>query len=360
MNSHEMYDWVRLIRDRQWTDLEKHKLIARFGSAKNIYAQSESQSANKLASTKRLDSADLEPDFRWLEADDQFLIPIDSPLYPQHLREIYDPPIALFAKGQLSVLSEPKIAIVGSRRPTPIGKKVAEVISRDLSQLGIVVTSGMALGIDGVAHHSALLSKSPTIAVMGCGLDIVYPQRNRDLAKRISELGLALSEYPIGVPPRKQNFPKRNRIVSGLSLGVVIIEAAERSGTLITARLACEQNRELMVVPGVAISPQYAGSHGLIQNGANLVCNSTDILRCVGLELGTSIEKSTQANIEQYDEAEDTQIAFLRLIGHESTSLNTIISESGLTSAKVSSMLLMLELDGAIAVAQDGGYVRLS
>ncbi|MCL4163056.1 UNVERIFIED_CONTAM: hypothetical protein GTU68_005066, partial [Idotea baltica] len=179
------------------------------------------------------------------------------------LSQISDPPVCLFASGNLPLLLEPKISIVGSRRPTPAGVNMCQSIAKDLAYLGLIVTSGMALGVDAISHKSALQVNEPTIAVMGCGLDIISPARHRALFNSIVRKGLVLSEYPIAYPASKYTFPKRNRIVSGLSYGVVIIEAADKSGTLITARLAMEQNREVFVVPGSPLNPQYIGSHRL-------------------------------------------------------------------------------------------------
>ena len=368
MNQQQLIDWLRLIRDQRWTSQQKSQLLAAFGDASSLIQQPEHKTLQIVGrrSTKPVGiptQKDVEPDLDWLESSNRHLITINDPSYPQSLKEISDPPIALFASGQLACLSDPKVAIVGSRRPTPVGSKMATIIAGELAALGLVVTSGMALGVDGLAHHAALAANAPTIAVMGCGLDTVYPARNKHLFEKISEHGCLLSEYSIGVPPINYHFPTRNRIVSGLSLGVVIVEAAERSGTLITARLAGEHNRELMVVPGPAFSAQYAGSHRLIKDGAALITSSKDVLHELSIDLQRALKDQSHsaANTEANSKpVSSEQTKLLSYVGHESTSLEAIILASGLTSAEVSSMLLILEVEGRIAVAQDRGYVRLS
>lgn len=231
-------------------------------------------------------------------------------------------------------------------------------ISADLAALGVVITSGMALGIDGMAHQAALSGGGQTIAVMGCGLDVIYPARNSGLYQAIAENGLLVSEFPLGVKPSKYTFPMRNRIVSGLSLGVLIVEAAIRSGTLITASFASEQNKEVMVLPGSALSRQYEGSHDLIKNGAALVACSEDVLHCLATQLGDVLRSQRKPSLGASEEAERSML--LKFIGAESTSIDSITLGSGLTTTEVSSMLLELELKGVVAVAQDGGYVNLS
>ena len=358
-------DWLRLIRDRRWSTGQKRLLLSGIGSPTQIYRASPARLAplirGKWQTHQPAASArDIEPDVRWLEAAGHFLLTIDDDRYPSLLKEIHDPPIALFAKGNIACLAAPKVAMVGSRRPSPAGTRLTGVLAQGLARLGIVVTSGMALGVDGSAHQGALAVDAPTIAVMGCGLDVIYPARHRQLFAQIAACGCLLSEYPLGLLPTKFSFPQRNRVVSGLSYGVVIIEAAERSGTLITARLACEQNREVMVVPGSALSPQYKGSHNLIQQGAGLVTAVEDILAALAPQLqhylaerGAVVAASDQLSVTS------SQSHLLAHVGYDSTTVDELIKASGLTSAEVSAMLLMLEVEGAVAVADDGGYVKL-
>jgi len=382
----EQLNWLRLIRDRRWSASQKYQLLDQLGSPDEIYALPLKDRltliGDRLSNKNNKPSSELDAELRrdmtWLRQPNHALITLNDATYPKLLRQIADPPIALFAIGNPKHLLEPKVSIVGSRRPTPIGVKVARQIASELTEFGVVVTSGMALGIDGLAHEAALQLGEPTIAVMGCGLDKIYPNRNRALFEQISEQGLLLSEYPLGVPPSKHTFPRRNRIVSGLSYGVVIIEAADRSGTLITARLAAEQDREVMVVPGSSVSAQYHGSHRLLQQGAALVLNGLDVVQVLSndlsdelgspdtLENGSGSQNAVRtdkqlsfsdAKISEEASPEDLLLDFISV---ESTMVDHVISASGLTAAEVSSMLLILELRGLIAIADDGGYLNLS
>jgi len=258
------------------------------------------------------------------------------------------------------------VAIVGSRRPTPIGAKVAKELANDLSRSGLTITSGMALGVDGLSHQGALDNAGSTIAVLGCGLDVVYPARHRGMYINIKQHGLLVSEYPPRTRPAKYTFPERNRIVSGLSLGVIIIEAAFKSGTLITARLAIEQNKEVMVLPGSALSQQYEGSHCLLRDGATLVSCAADVLYAISHALDeyvvVGVEPKTNGKEDQKQRSplDENEALILGLIGAQSTSMDEIIVQSQLTAAQVSSMLLKLELYGRVGLAGDGGYVNLS
>jgi DNA processing protein len=358
--------WCRLIRDRRWSQAQKRQLIDGFGCPflalnaplEQVRTVISGRQQNK---SSLIDESMLEADQYWLSCDHHHLVSLSDPEYPALLRELCDPPLALFAIGNIGLLGQPQVAMVGSRKPTPVGEKVARTISGELANLGIVVTSGMALGIDGAAHRGALNVGGPSIAVLGNGLDTIYPARHKALFDKLSTDGLIVSEYPLGVRPDRYTFPQRNRIVSGLSYGVVIVEAAERSGTLITARLAIEQNRDVMVVPGSALSAQYKGSHYLLQQGAALVSSSSDVLNCLSAPLSRIIEaKTTGPFSEPADQPSVLQQRLLEHISTESTSVDDIILSSQLTSAEVSSMLLELELIGAVAISNDGGYVNLS
>lgn len=361
--------WLRLIRDRRWSRKQKQYLLQEFVDPANIYAAPDHrlrECVGRYQSHRaQVEDSRIEQDLAWLSNHDcHLLTPLDQ-AYPWALQQIDDAPIALFARGDINLLADPKVAIVGSRRPTPVGAKIAETLASELAKVGLVVTSGMALGIDALAHQAALNAGGGTIAVMGCGLDQVYPQRHRQLFSRIASHGLLLSEFPLGMPPKKEHFPQRNRIVSGLCLGVVIVEAAERSGTLITARLAAEQNREVMVVPGSSLSPQYQGSHRLLQQGAALVAGVEDILITIGPGLYSALEPSVlraDATPEStpLNRLGEDHVSLLSYIGYESTDMDSIISGCGLTAAEVSAMLLTLELEGLVAIAADGGYVNLS
>lgn len=362
-NCDQLYDWLRFIRDARWSRAQKHKLLQHFASPTQIYRSNEADLRNCTSGKwrsidERNCDARLQLDLNWFDSPDKFLIPISDPCYPSLLREIDDPPLVLFAQGRLELLADPKVAMVGSRRPTPAGSKLCHQLASELARLGIVITSGLALGIDGESHQAALDSAGATIAVLGSGLDIVYPMRNSALHQRISEQGLLVSEFPLGLSPNKATFPQRNRIVSGLSLGAIIIEAAARSGTLITARLAMEQNREVMVVPGSALSRQYQGSHNLIKQGAALITGAEDVLNTLALPLQSiAVADASDPSRPQLGLSAN---ALIEHVNYESTSLDSIILASGLTAAEVSSMLLMLELEGFVVPVDDGGYVRIA
>lgn len=227
------------------------------------------------------------------------VIPWSDSRYPSRLREIYDPPVVLFALGRLELLDTVMVAIVGSRKPTAYGQAVAERLGRDLAAAGVTVVSGMARGIDTAAHQGALAAKGATVAVFGCGLDVIYPAENRALAERIAREGLLLSEFPPGTPGHAQNFPIRNRVISGLSEGVVVVEGKQYSGSLITARLALDQNREVFAVPGNITSPASFGPNLLIKQGAQLVQSHEDILDGLGAGARTRLARQEALPMEQ-------------------------------------------------------------
>lgn len=290
----------------------------------------------------------------WLSKENNYVVTLADPAYPKSLLEINDPPPLLYAKGDLALLNMPGIAIVGSRNASVQGEKNAEAFAADLSQHGLCINSGMALGIDGAAHRGALRVNGNTIAVVGTGLDIVYPAKHRDLAHQIVEHGLIISEFALGTPSKPQNFPKRNRIISGLSLGCLVVEANLQSGSQITARLAAEQGREVFAIPGSIHSPMSKGYHQLIKQGAKLVDCIQDILD----EL--DIEKNIQSlPIVHKSEESFKNNTLLDFLGFEPMSLESIVVLSGLTVSEVSSMLMLLELEGSIASLPGGKYQRL-
>jgi DNA processing protein len=275
------------------------------------------------------------------------IITLNDENYPKRLREIYDPPPILYVRGELKKEDELAVAIVGSRKTSPYGRWVTEKISQELASHGVTIISGMARGIDSVAHLGALSVEGRTIAVLGCGVDRIYPSENRVLFKRIIGHGAVLSEFPMGSPPEGSHFPKRNRIISGLSIGVVVVEASEESGSLITAHYALEQGREVFAVPGNIGAKGSRGTHLLIRQGAKLVESSEDILEEIlpqwkrEKERGEVVEPSgpelTQEERQIYEQ-----------MGENPLHIDTIIRESGLDPGKVSSLLLNLELKGLI------------
>ncbi len=333
------------------------QLLRTFDNPTAIYAASYKQLRTVVSEpVARLISAGpdqdtIAPTLDWLQDPVNHLITLADSDYPRALLEIPDPPPLIFAKGQLKWLNTPSIAVVGSRNASTQGEKNAEDFSQALSQHGFTIVSGMALGIDGAAHRGALKASSATIAVVGTGLDIVYPARHRDLAHQIAERGIIISEFPLGTPSLAQNFPRRNRLISGLSLGCLVVEANIQSGSLITARLAAEQGREVFAIPGSIHSPLSKGCHQLIKQGAKLVDNIRDIVD----ELGAS---SSNIVADQPPATETNPL--LDCMGYDPISMESLVERSGLTSDNLSAMLLMLELDGKVASLHGGRYQRIT
>lgn len=299
-------------------------------------------------------------DLRWLEAKDHHLILWGDPDYPGLLNEIANPPPLLFIRGDKSILNHPQLAIVGSRNPTRGGLENARAFASHLARAGLGITSGLAIGIDGASHEAALDTNGLTIAVAATGLDQVYPARHRGLADRIAASGAIVSEFPIGVRPQAEHFPRRNRIISGMSIGTLVIEAAQRSGSLITARNAGEQGREIFAVPGSIHNPLARGCHRLIRQGAKLVETAEDILEELGPLLSPDLHSSKPAEQPAIPTSINPQHEeLLKHIDYDPTPINVIISRSGLTPEAVSSMLLIMELNNQIAAEAGGCYLRI-
>jgi DNA processing protein len=272
--------------------------------------------------------------------------------YPALLRQLVDPPLALFYRGNLALAQKPAIAMVGSRRASPYALSVAAHLARDLVSTGITVVSGLALGVDAAVHQATLDASGETVAVLGTGIDIVYPRSNRRLFGKIEERGLILTEFPPGTPPFPYNFPIRNRIISGITLGTVIIEATGRSGSLITARTALEQNREVFAVPGSIFSPGSEGTHRLIQCGAKLVHDTNDILN----EIAGNLTVPSAAPAEPDSPLREVLEAFRR---EQGTHIDTAAETLGRSVATLSEPILQLELDGWLKALPGGRYVRM-
>jgi DNA processing protein len=351
-------------------------LLEHFGSIEALFAASRAELETAIADERfadigRLDmpaavaavlrgpSADtFASDIAWLREEHHHLVTWLDVDYPALLRQIADPPMALYVHGRRELLVYPQIAIVGSRNPTALGRQTAAAFGRSLAGSGLTITSGLALGIDAAAHRGALDANGGTIAVCGTGLDRIYPARNRDLAYAIAAHGALVSELPIGSPARPGNFPVRNRIISGLSLGVLVVEAALRSGSLITARLAGDQGREVFALPGSIHSPMARGCHALIRQGAKLVETASDVLE----ELGAITKVSTDtanavAAVEETLATNERQV--FDCLGYEPTPIDVLIERSGLTAETVSSILLQMELRGLVLMGP-GGYQRAS
>lgn len=290
----------------------------------------------------------------WAEQPDCHIVTLADKDYPQSLLHIPDPPTLLYVRGQLERLNQPQIAIVGSRNATPQGCQTARSFARHIANNGLNVVSGLALGIDAAAHQGALEANNPeasTLAVIGTGADRLYPARNKELAQRIIEHGAILSEFPLGTPALATNFPRRNRLISGLSRGVLVIEAAVQSGSLITARLAAEQGREVFAVPGSIHSPVARGCHQLIKQGAKLVETANDILEELGEDLAVVAAPTPVKTTESF---------LLDCLGHDPCTLDTLVAQTGQAAEKLLPQLLALELEGQIACLAGNRYQRLS
>ena len=301
-------------------------------------------------------------DMGWLAAGNgsRHIIPYDDPAYPPLLREIPDPPPLLFVQGNPALLTTAQIAIVGSRNATEPARRTCQQFAHAFAQAGITVTSGLALGIDGAAHEGALQGGGNTIAVVGTGLDRVYPARHHDLAHRISAQGAIVSTFPIGTGVRPGNFPSRNRIISGLSLGVLVVEASAQSGSLITAHLAAEQGREVFAIPGSIHNPLAKGCHRLIKEGAKLVESAQDILEELYPLARANLEMQAENPPPVAANADDDAHPLLAAMGFDPCRVDDLVARLNLTPAEISAMLIMYELDGRVAALPGGMFQRLS
>jgi DNA processing protein len=294
----------------------------------------------------------LDEEMEKLERSGIKVISCHDPDYPARLREIYDYPPVLYIRSSLLPEDEFCVAVVGTRRATVYGRQVTEEIVTDLARNKITVVSGLARGIDSIAHRSALEAGGRSIAVFASGLDIVYPGENASLAKNIIQHGALISEYPLGTKPRPDNFPRRNRIMSGISLGVLVIEAGETSGAIITANMALEQNREVLAVPGSILSPGSKGTNRLIQEGAKLVTNCDDILEELNLRAAVY-----QMEFKEIIPASDTESLLMKQLSAEPTHIDEVCRQSGLPAATVSGTLAMMELKGLVKQVGTMNYV---
>ena len=303
-------------------------------------------------------------DLQWLRAaPGRHILTLDSHDYPALLREIADPPPVLFVQGDKTLLDRPQLAIVGSRNPSPTGAETSYEFARSLAAHGLVITSGLALGIDAAAHQGALAAaRGATIAVMGTGLDHVYPARHRQLAAIIAAHGALVSEFPPGTTARPDHFPRRNRIISGLSLGTLVTEAAPRSGSLITAMQALEQGREVFAIPGSIHNPLARGCHALLRNGAKLVEEICDIIDEIDHFL--PVFQAMAPGCRKIDSGtsglDQQQQKVVKNLGFEPTSMDTLINRTGLSADILAPMLLSLELAGVVATTAGGHYMRRS
>jgi DNA processing protein len=362
----ELAAWLRLLSTPGVGNEGARKLLTAFGLPAAVFEQPgsvlQAVTGSRLARALLLPPDDLEARVdqleAWLSAEPQrAVLALGDPNYPRELLQMADPPLMLYALGQREVLHHPRrLAIVGSRNPTPQGEANARQFAKALGQAGACVVSGLALGVDGAAHEGALDAGAATIAVVGTGLDRVYPKGHLALARRIVENGLILSEYPLGTPPLPPHFPQRNRIIAGLSQGTLVVEAAVQSGSLITARLAAEQGREVFAIPGSIHSPQARGCHALIRQGAKLVESAQDILEDLHIQL-----PPPDAQIAEFeaDPGPALHASLLQAMGFDPMGLDALQARTGLDTPTLQAQLLELELAGDVARLPGGLLQRM-
>jgi DNA processing protein len=350
----ELDAWLRLLETPQLGRESARKLLAAFGSPQAVLEASPSalrevvaaHAVSALASVPDNFEALSSNTWQWLTAESRTprdILTLADPRYPSALLQTADPPLLLYVQGNVERVNAASIAIVGSRNPSPQGVENARAFATHLSHAGLTVVSGLALGIDGAAHEGALQGLAGTVAVVGTGLDRVYPRRHLDLARRIASSGAIVSEYALGMPPLAANFPMRNRIIAGLTQGTLVVEAALQSGSLITARLAAESGREVFAIPGSIHAPQSRGCHELIKQGAKLVDRADDVLE----ELKTGW---TRAPVPASAGARQrTSDPLLEALGHDPASLDALAARTGWTAAALNTRLLELELEGQVA-----------
>lgn len=361
----ELAAWLRLEQAPGLGFMTAHRLLSALGSPEAVFSADRSllQSLVGEKLTRALLAAPspatlvlIDKTIAWAALDGNRLLTLADEAYPQLLLEIPDPPLLLYAKGRIALLNQPSLAVVGSRNASAQGTAHARQFAQALSAAGLTVISGLALGIDTAAHEGALLDGGATVAVIGTGADIVYPSRNHALAHRIAEQGCIISEYALGTPALPANFPRRNRIISGLARGTLVVEAAAQSGSLITARLAAEQGRDVYAIPGSIQSPLARGCHDLIRQGARLVENAHDIL-CDFNGLQSTAPARQKPATSPDSVLPDNDL--LKIIGYDPVSLNVLAARAGLDTATMNAQLLTLEIDGQVERLA-GGMVRRS
>lgn len=365
--------WLYLARIKGLKPATTRKLLNHFESIDAVFTQKNfppefklSQEIQSAIKNPQLNS--VKKDLKWLEGVNNHILTIDDTCYPPLLKQAQSPPTLLFITGNPDVLLQPQLAVVGSRNATSIGLENTHSFCYDLACKGLVVTSGMALGVDGKAHQAALDANGQTIAIMGTGLDTVYPARHRELAHHIAEKGALVSEFSAGTPPNAFNFPRRNRIICGLSLGTLVVEAAMKSGTLITARQTMEINRPVMAIPGSIHNPLAKGCHSLIKQGAKLVESADDIYEEL-TPLAHSLSLQIKEKLSLFDnmavksaplsDINEEHLSVLDEINYEPTPIDEIILKTKLTAQEVSSILLILELDDLIRALPGAQYIRI-
>ncbi len=348
--------WLRLSLVPGLSTTAAHKLLTYFGSIEAVFTASK-PSLGAVVTPRMVDAISKGPEptqlaeaIAWAQVEGNNLVTWDDSLYPQALLNTNDAPPVIYAKGRLELLNKPSLAIIGSRNCSGQGASTARAFAREVAQSGLTVVSGLALGIDASAHEGALDGSASTIAVLGTGIDRVYPARNLDLAHRIAEKGVLISDYPLGTPPIPINFPRRNRIISGLAKGVLVIEASLGSGSLITAKLAAEQGREVFAVPGSIHSPFSKGCHKLIKEGAKLTESVLDVLSELNWAARAALAVPTAPLIPSSK--------ILDVMGYNPITVDEICAALKVGPASIAAELLSLELDAVIESIPGGKYLR--
>ncbi|RZJ25982.1 MAG: DNA-protecting protein DprA [Haliea sp.] len=375
MERDELAAWLRLALTPGVGDTAARKLLAAFGLPEAIFAQSRAALSGVVTAAQAAAlqeeppqlAPQLETTLAWIANSEQGsrqrrVLTLADTAYPEALLHTADPPLMLYAQGVDCAEWPPAIAIVGSRNPTPQGKLNAQQFARCFADAGFTVVSGLALGVDGAAHEGALESTSAphlaTIAVVGTGLDRVYPRQHHGLAHRIAERGLLISEYHLGTPPLAENFPRRNRLIAALSRGTLVVEAALRSGSLITARQAVEQGKDVFAIPGSIHSAQSRGCHALLKQGAKLVETAEDVLEEVGRPATAPPKAEPASEAPARVPLEDDDV--VRALGFDPVSLDTLVSRTGIAPARLQARMLELELAGQLARLPGGLFQRIA
>ena len=367
MQRDELAGWLRLALNPAISAPVARRLLASFGLPSSIFAQ-DTDALAQVVDRTRAEELQRDPErlqelldstLLWLDQDRsrREVLTLGDAAYPQALLAIEDPPLMLYRMGLLSQPPQRALAVVGSRNPTPQGLQNARRFSRAFAEAGVTVVSGLALGVDGAAHEGALEGAATdavaTIAVVGTGLDRVYPKQHLELAHRIGERGMIVSEYPMGTPPLQHNFPRRNRLIAGLSQGTLVVEAALQSGSLITARLASEQGKEVFAIPGSIHSPQARGCHALLRQGAKLVESAQDVLEDLRYVLPAAPEAAASADPEGESD-------LLAALGFDPMGLDALVARTGIPAHLLQAQLLELELAGEVARLPGGLFQRLA
>lgn len=359
-------DWLRLTLVAGIGSRTQRKLLAAFGLPEAIFAASRDAlyaviGDKAAALLGNADAAAIELACAWADAPDQHIVTLADADYPRLLLETADPPTLLYVRGRVELLNRPALAIVGSRNPTAQGERDAQNFAAAFAQAGLAIVSGLALGIDAAAHRGALSVGGDTVAFLGTGIDRIYPARNLELAREIGARGAIVSEFPIGTPVAAANFPRRNRLISGVSRGVLVVEAALKSGSLITARLAAEQGRDVFAIPGSIHAPQARGCHQLIRDGAKLVECAQDVLdELTVIDSRTPDTDVGPAPANDTPNETDSGGQLLALLGFAPCGLDELAARSGLAADALVAQLLRLELDGRVAALPGGLYQRLA